>query len=348
MNLKNENTITLDNYIDEALYKKKYGYYFNKNPFGKDGDYITAPNISILFSEMIAVWIIAFWENLSCPKKFNLVELGAGNGAMMQQMISTFKKFPKFNIACNISILEKSDFLKKIQKHKLKNNNIRWLKKIDGIKNYPTIFIANEFFDALPIKQFIKKKNKWYEKNIKFNEKNKPEFMNILINMKKYEKTIGINISKNQKFIEFSPNTMHYLKKISKKIKLNDGGLLIIDYGYLNKKFQNTLQALTNHKFSGILDNFGNSDITYCINFNLIKDICKKFNLTNFNMINQRNFLLNLGIMERAEILSKKLPFTKKADMYYRVERLIGKKLMGELFKVLFVTTKNIKYKIGF
>ena len=91
------------------------------NPFGKNGDYITAPNISILFSEMIAIWIILFWENLKCPKKFNLIELGAGNGEMMYQIIKTFDRFPLFKKCCKINILEKSNYLKKIQKQKLKN-----------------------------------------------------------------------------------------------------------------------------------------------------------------------------------------------------------------------------------
>ena len=89
------------------------------NPFGEKGDFITSPNISVLFSEMITIWVISFWESLNCPKQFNLIELGAGNGEMMTIMISTFQKFPQFKNSCNIKILEKSKHLKKLQK---KNN----------------------------------------------------------------------------------------------------------------------------------------------------------------------------------------------------------------------------------
>ena len=92
----------------------------NQNPFGEKGDFITSPNISILFSEMIAIWIISFWENMNCPKKFNLIELGAGNGEMMKSLITTFNQFPKFKSACKINILEKSNFLKKKQKENIK------------------------------------------------------------------------------------------------------------------------------------------------------------------------------------------------------------------------------------
>ena len=94
--MKNNDLFTLDKFIEESLYNKKYGYYMKKNPFGKGGDFITAPSISILFSEMIAVWIISFWEKLDCPKKFNLIELGAGNGKMMSVLVNTFSKFPQF------------------------------------------------------------------------------------------------------------------------------------------------------------------------------------------------------------------------------------------------------------
>ena len=126
-----------------------------KNPFGKKGDFTTAPNISRLFSEMIAIWILSFWQNLGSPKTLNLIELGAGNGEMMKTIIESFKNFPNFFKLCNIYIYEKSPRLKKIQKNKLKGKKINWLSNINKIKKGPTIFIANEFFDSIAIKQFL-------------------------------------------------------------------------------------------------------------------------------------------------------------------------------------------------
>ena len=160
MKIKNGDKITLDEYIEESLYNKKFGYYVKKVPFGKSGDFITAPNISVLFSEMLAIWVISFWQNLGSPKKFNLIELGAGNGEMMRVLNKTFSKFPKFFSACRINILERSKLLRKIQKNIINNNKIRWLNNLDQLNNLPCIFLANEFFDALPIKQFIKKEKK--------------------------------------------------------------------------------------------------------------------------------------------------------------------------------------------
>lgn len=309
MRLKKNKIFTIDKYIDEALYNKKSGYYMKINPFGKKGDYITSPNISVLFSEMIAVWIILFWKKLKSPKKFNLVELGSGNGEMILQILKTFTKFPLIKESCKINILEKSFYLKKIQKQKLKNYKINWLSDLSHLPNLPSIFVANEFFDALPIKQFIKKKGKWYEKNIKYSKSQKPKFIDILMNIKKIEKKIGFKISQGQKFIEYSPLSTEYLKLISKIIKLKSGGLLIMDYGYTDKKMKNTLKSISKHKLSDVLKNFGKSDITYDINFKLIEKIVKKLGLKVNGITDQKNFLQELGILERAEIISKKSTF---------------------------------------
>ena len=108
MKLKKKNSLSLDKFINFSLYDKKFGYYMKKNPFGQERDFITAPNISRLFSEMIAIWIISFWQSLGSPKKFNLVELGAGNGEMMKIIIESFQNFPFFLESCNFMIHEKS------------------------------------------------------------------------------------------------------------------------------------------------------------------------------------------------------------------------------------------------
>ena len=341
MKFKKNNLLSLDKFIEESLYNKKFGYYMKKYPFGKKGDFITAPNISILFSEMIAIWVISFWKNLDCPKKFNLIELGAGNGEMMKVMINTFKKFPQFKKSCNIRILEKSNLLKKIQKKVIKNHEIKWLNDLKELNNLPCVFIANEFFDSLPIKQFIKKENKWHERHVKFNDKLKPEFLDLPFDIKKFEKRIKLKISENQKFIEYSPLTSKYLESITSMIKLNDGGILIIDYGYIDKKMKNTLQAVYRHKYIDVLKSFGNSDITYNLNFYLINRMIKNMGIFFQKTTTQKEFLTKLGILNRAEILSKNMPFSKKADIYFRLKRLIDDKQMGSLFKVLSVDKKN-------
>ena len=141
---------------------------------------------------------------------------------------------------------------------------------------------------------------------------------------------------------------MSYLKDITKIISYNDGGILIIDYGYTNKKIKNTLQAVSKHKHCDVLDNFRNSDITYNLNFNLIDQIIKKISPLYSITTTQKKFLTKLGILHRAEILSKNMSFSKKADIYYRVKRLIDEKQMGNLFKVMFIANKKNKFRLGF
>ena len=348
MKTKKKFSITLDKFIDFALYNKKFGYYMKKNPFGRKGDFTTAPNISRLFSEIIAIWIVSFWKSIGSPKNFNLIELGAGNGEMMKDMLESFEQFPSFMKSCNIFIYEKSPNLIKIQKKKIKKDKINWLSKIDNIKKNPTLFIANEFFDSISIKQFIKIDKIWYEKFVNIKNKNKAFFFNKKVNMKNYEKKINFKVSSNQNFVEYSETGVDYLRSISKFLKKNQGGLLIIDYGYFGKKMKNTLQAISNQNFSNVLENIGNSDITHNINFNLFKKIIKKIGGLSHKTTTQGYFLTKMGINERAEIISRKLTFLKKADLYYRLKRLIDKKQMGELFKVMLIKNKKNKFNLGF
>ncbi len=348
MKSKKSFNLALDKFINLSLYNENIGYYMKKNPFGKEGDFITSPNISRLFSEMIAIWTISFWESLGSPKKFNLIELGAGDGEMMRVLIESFKKFPDFFNSCNFIIHEKSPILIKIQKKKLIKSKIFWLSKIDRVKNLPSIFIANEFFDALAIRQFEKKNNFWFEKFVNVENKNKAFFFEKKINIKKIEKKIKFNISYGQNFIEYSEHGFNYLKNISNIIKKNKGGLLLVDYGYNEKKMKNSLQGVSNHKFANILNNIGKVDITHNISFDLYKRFINQIgNLDNY-LTTQKEFLIKMGINERAEIISKNKSFLKKSDIYYRLNRLIDEKKMGTLFKVMLIKNKKNKFNIGF
>jgi len=347
MFLKNNSKIPLDKFINKVLYDKKKGYYMNNNPIGHKGDFITSPNISIVFSEMIAIWLISFWEKIGYPRNINIIELGAGNGEMMFQILKTINKFNKFKSSSNFIIYEKSSYLKKLQKNKIKFENIKWINNLKKISKFPSIFIANEFFDALPIKQFINKDNNWYEKYI-INKDKSLQFFEKKIKTGLIEKLIKQKIPKNQKFIEYSPLANEKISTISKIIKKYNGGLLIIDYGYNNKKMFDTLQSIKKHKKNIFLENIYKADITHLINFDFFKQKIRNLEIDSVNLTTQREFLLKMGILERAEIISKNMPFSRKADIYFRIKRLIDKKQMGTLFKVLFATNKKNNFNLGF
>ncbi len=348
MILKKNHKIPLDKFINYCLYDKKNGYYMTRNPFGKKGDFITAPNISRLFSEMIAIWTISFWESLGSPKKFNLIELGAGNGEMMKVMIESFKKFPIFLKSCNIIIHEKSPLLIKKQKTNIDFKKIKWVKSLKKINRLPNIFLANEFFDAIPVKQFLKNRNNWYERFINITKKKELSFVKRKILIKSLEKKLNFKISYKQNFIEYSPIGLKYLKNILKIIRKNTGGLLIIDYGYFAKRMRNTLQSIHKKKYSNVLENIGKSDITHNINFNFINKIVKNFSNLDVKYTSQRKFLTNLGIYQRAEIICKNKTFNEKADIFYRLKRLIDDNQMGKIFKVMLIKNVENKSLTGF
>ena len=348
MKISKINNLPLDQFINLALYNKKNGYYMKKNPFGKDGDFITAPNITRLFSEIIAVWTITFWKSIGSPKNFNLLDLGAGNGEMMKVIDETLKNFPECYNACNFIIYEKSNFLISEQKKILNSKKFLWMKNLKKINTNPSIFLANEFFDAIPIKQFFKKRDGWIERFVDINDPKKAKFNEKKIDINKIEKNINFKISKNQSIIEYSPDTFKYLEIICDLIQKHDGGMLIIDYGYADSKMHETLQAVHNHKYSNILENIGDNDITYSINFHLFEKFINQFKEVNSIFTNQKKFLTNMGIIQRAEIISKNIVFSKKTDLFYRIRRLIDEKQMGELFKVMLIKKKKNIFKIGF
>jgi len=200
----------------------------------------------------------------------------------------------------------------------------------------------------LAIKQLKKRGNKWFEKFVNFDNKGNSSFFDKKVEISKIEKKLNFKISNNQNFIEYSELGFNYLNDISQIVKKYTGGLLLIDYGYDDKKMKNTLQGVSNHKFANILKNIGNTDITHNINFNLFKNFLEKKGGLKSNLTTQGNFLTQMGIKQRAEIISKNLKFSKKADIFYRLERLIGQKQMGSLFKVMLVKNKNNKFKLGF
>ncbi len=340
--------ISIDRFISNALYNKNHGYYSKKIPFGEKGDFITSPRISSLFSELIALWVILLWEHLEKPKVFNIIELGPGDGQMCRALIGVFKKFPIFFRSVNIFLYEKSKTLVNLQKKNLNNEKINWIKNFDKIKKGPVVFIGNEFFDAVPIKQFKKINNVLYEQyvklenNLKIKKILKKANLRTVIELKKY------NLLKKQSFIEFPKQGLAELDLVVNTIKKLNGGLLLIDYGFLKQKSIDTLQSIKNHKSNKIFENVGSADITSLVNFNLIKNYLKKKKLKVNNIVTQEFFLKKMGIMNRAEIASKKMNFKEKSDLYFRLQRLINPKQMGELFKVISAFKLKKKFSLGF
>ena len=332
----NSKVLPVDKFIENVLYNKKIGYYSSKIPFGKTGDFLTAPGISNLFSEIIGIWFISTWNTLGRPKKFNIVELGPGDGGLTKILLKTFQQFPAFNKVTNVFLYEKSNLLRELQKKNINNLKVKWIKDFNNIKKGPVIFFGNEFFDAIPVKQFSRKKNLLLEKYYSLNKKNKIDEIYKKASNKDILQIKKFRVLNNLKFVEFPKLGLDELNKIVKKISKLKGGLLLIDYGYLTSQNKNTLQSLVRHKRNHLLDNLGKADITSLVNFNLLNEYFIKNNLKVKKIVTQKFFLEKMGIIERANNLSQKMSFKEQSNLYLRLKRLLDTKLMGNLFKVIF------------
>ena len=237
--------------------------------------------------------------------------------------------------------------MRKIQKKKI-HGDVKWINDFNKIKKGPIIFFGNEFFDSIPIKQFKIMKKSLFEKNyiLDKNHKIKQVYKKASISNLKLIKSY--KTLKKLKFIEFPKLGFQELEKIVKKISKLRGCILLIDYGYLKPNNQNTLQSVMKHKKNNLLNNLGSADVTSHVNFSLLSEFFLKNNLKIKKSISQKKFLENMGIIERAKILSKKMKFTEQSDLYLRLKRLLSPRYMGELFKVILAYKFDNNNFLGF
>ena len=345
---KKSKILPVDQFFSNVLYDKKLGYYNSRIPFGKKGDFITSPSVTNLFSEIIAIWIIACWESFGKPKSFNIIELGPGDGTLSRTLLKSFERFPEFNSTKKLFLYEESRYLKKIQKKTILNRDVKWINNFNLIKKGPVIFFGNEFFDAIPVKQFKKINNSFFEKNYILDKDYKIKEIFKKASIKNAEIIQSFKTLKKLKFIEFPKLGFKELKRISRKINQLKGCILMIDYGYLKPNNQNTLQSVIKHKKNNLLDNLGKADVTSHVNFTLLNEFFSKNGLKIKNVISQKNFLEAMGILERAKIVAKKMKFTEQSDLYLRMQRLLSPKYMGNLFKVILAYKFNNNNFAGF
>jgi NADH dehydrogenase [ubiquinone] 1 alpha subcomplex assembly factor 7 len=348
---KTNKLIPVDKFIEKILYKPDIGYYAKKIPFGRKGDFVTAPTISNLFSEIVTIWLISCWEKLGRPKNFNIVELGPGEGSFAKVLADTIKNFPEFDKSTKIYLYEKSEFLKKIQSMKVSNSKVKWIKNFKSIKKGPIIFFGNEFFDAIPIKQYAFFKNNLYEKCYVFNQKNGLDETYRKASLNELSKIKSFKTLKNVKFIEYPKKGFKELDKIIHKITELGGGIMLIDYGYINALNKSTLQTVMKNKkidIDNLFKNLGSADVTYLVNFSLLKEYFLKKKLKVSNVVSQKFFLEKMGIIQRAKILEKRMTQKQKEYMSSTLIRLLHKNLMGDLFKVIFAFKHKNNNFLGF
>ena len=339
--IKSLGSITLKDFLNVVLYHERFGYYSKENIIGKKGDFITAPEISQVFGEIICYSLLLSSNKLEQTKSMSLVELGPGRGFLIQDILRTLKKL-------NLTLYQKIKsifFLENYKKYLnyLKNVHTKTI-IIDDIGKIPdnyNIIFANEFFDALPVRQYIYKKKKWHEILITLNSAEKFIFSTakepVRINYFFPEDPVD-----NYTF-EYSEYMINILSFILKKIEKYGGVFFIIDYDRDTNQKDATLSSIKNHKKTGIFDDLGNCDISHSPDFSLIEKVCKNYKCSIFGPHRQSVFLQKYGINERIDYLIKKNTALSN-ELLLQKERLIGKKFMGDIFKVMIITDQQQKY----
>ena len=320
--------------MEICLWDDENGYYTSNQVLGRHGDFITSPEISQTFGELIGLWALSFYQKFIDNKRLCITELGSGRGTLLRDAIRTISMVTKNKVDLDITILEKSERLITLQKENLKNKNIKWISDIKGLSLEPQIIIANEFFDALPINQYIRNNEGWYEKKI--TTKNGKLCFTLGNKIWVPSNSIFSNF-KIGDTLEHSEQTISIFSNICNHLIQYDGVLLLVDYGNTSG-IGDTLQAVKKHKFKSVLDKPGQSDLSSHVNFRLLKEIAIKKNLYVSPVKEQRKFLLELGIKERLKSLTKNVSSAIGKTVDSEIKRLIDPDKMGSLFKVIAIT----------
>lgn len=327
-------------YMTLALYHPEKGYYTSQNPFGDKGDFITAPELTQVFGEMVCGWLIDAWIKLGQPNPFHLVELGPGRGYLMSDIVRTANIYPPFFDALHVHLVEISPALKKIQSEQIKFSRLTWHDDLQTLPQETCFFLGNEFLDALPIRQFVRQDNHWCETYVDFDdEKHGFNFIHMQNN-----KPYPLGDLDNGSVIEVNESAIRYCDEMAQHLEKHGGLALMIDYGHFHNPYKESLRSYVDHKQISPLEKPGESDLTAHVDFEkLIKFLNEKNIYTQTST--QAHWLASLGFFERISHLKQHQPDTAKFDKI--AEKLTSPNEMGDIFKVLAFSPQQIDF-LGF
>ena len=313
-------------FMEYCLAHPQYGYYASRDPFGVQGDFVTAPEISQLFGEMIGIFFRQIHGQMGCPEPIHIVECGAGRGSMMRDMLRVIKP----HIKCTVHIVEISKSLRQIQKETIKDDDIIWHDTIETLPHDAPIFIVgNEFLDAIPTRQAIAHNGEWYEHCISLHN----DELVFVLGAKLQSPELPA--AKDGEFFEFSPIREQIHQDLSTRVEQQKGVLLWIDYGFDKGMNTKSVQGMKDHKYTNILHDIGRADISSLVDFEKLAMITSK-NLQISGVMKQGDFLRECGIEIRKNMLIEKNP-EHKDIILSGYHRLIDDEQMGTLFKALAV-----------
>ncbi|WP_083099297.1 class I SAM-dependent methyltransferase [Pseudophaeobacter leonis] len=336
--IRSDGPISLADYMAECLLHPEHGYYTTHSPFGAAGDFTTAPEISQMFGELIGLSLAQCWLDQGAPSPFTLAELGPGRGTLMADLLRATRHVPGFHAALQLYLIEASPNLRATQKEALKTYEIHWADSVDALPKQPLFLVANEFFDALPIRQFVRDTEGWREKRVGLADGSltfglgpqapQPALEHRLLD------------TKPDDLVELNPGLAPITATLAQRIASHGGAALIVDYGDW-RSLGDTLQALKAHAPADPLDAPGTADLTAHVDFEVLCTVASGAGCSHSKLTPQGIFLERLGIPERARALAAKLEGESLENLISAHRRLTHPEEMGNLFKVLGLTPAN-------
>lgn len=341
--------ISVAQFMTHALYDPQGGYYSRHAEIGGGGDFITAPEVSQMFGELIGLWCVHEWEQIGRPDPFNLIELGPGNGVLMSDAWRAARLSPAFQKAARIHMLEIGPALRAKQGEALAKVGARatWHDRFEQAPPGPSIVIANEFFDCLPIRQFVRREGHWRERVLGRGDDGELTF-----GLTREIAPLGAAIippsledAQEGAIAEVAPALPAWIDQIAARFHAHPSRALIIDYG--GDGAGDTLQAMRGLEKSDVLDDIGTSDLTAHVDFDAVKRLARASGLAVDGKTTQAEFLRALGLDARAEALAKQNPkLTEMIGGDY--QRLTAPDQMGTLFKAICLSSPNLPPPAGF
>jgi NADH dehydrogenase [ubiquinone] 1 alpha subcomplex assembly factor 7 len=324
--------MSLATYMGLCLTHPTQGYYKGDDPLGAKGDFITAPEISQMFGELIGFHLVNVWQQMDEPKVFNLVELGPGRGTLMADILRVACRAPGFRDALKLKLFETNPALTAQQRIRLESYEPQWLENFDSFDDGPILIVANEFFDALPIRQFVKKDDGWHERLVGLVD-GKRAFGLSPTPIPASAMPDAIADSEPDSLFEVCFAGSEVMSHLAKVVGKHGGSILAIDYGYGRTQTGDTLQGVRNHAYADVLEEPGETDLSAHVDFAILAATAREQGLAVQPLATQGEFLTRLGIEERAKALAGANPGSAQ-DIRVAQERLTSPEQMGTLFKV--------------
>jgi NADH dehydrogenase [ubiquinone] 1 alpha subcomplex assembly factor 7 len=327
--------LTLADYMTDCLLHPEHGYYTRRDPFGQQGDFITAPEITQMFGELLGLCLAQAWVDQGAPDRFTLVELGPGRGTLMADVLRATRRVPGFHAAASLRMVEASPTLTALQAKTLapeepRPDFTRWATSLSDLPDAPIFLIANEFFDALPIRQFRREDSGWSETMVGAEQGRLVFGRSIPAPLSALDHRLSDTTPGD--IVELRPAATPIAHQIGTHLARHGGAAIVIDYGAA-RSFGDTFQALRGHAPCHPLDGPGTADLTAHVDFGALAQAAAPARAS--GLTDQAVLLARLGIGARAHKLSLGLTGEALQSHLAATQRLTRPEEMGTLFKAL-------------